>query len=44
MKSKIKYLVPCKGEVIGAFCLSEPEAGSDATSKKRQQSIKEIIY
>jgi alkylation response protein AidB-like acyl-CoA dehydrogenase len=23
-----------KGEVIGAFCLSEPEAGSDATSQK----------
>jgi alkylation response protein AidB-like acyl-CoA dehydrogenase len=30
---KQKYLVPlAKGEVIGAFCLSEPEAGSDATS------------
>jgi alkylation response protein AidB-like acyl-CoA dehydrogenase len=23
-----------KGEIIGAFCLSEPEAGSDATSQK----------
>ena len=22
-----------KGEKIGAFCLSEPEAGSDATSQ-----------
>jgi alkylation response protein AidB-like acyl-CoA dehydrogenase len=32
---KQKYLVPlAKGEVIGAFCLSEPEAGSDATSQK----------
>ena len=32
---KMKYLVPlAKGEVIGAFCLSEPEAGSDATSQK----------
>jgi alkylation response protein AidB-like acyl-CoA dehydrogenase len=32
---KIKYLVPlAKGEKIGAFCLSEPEAGSDATSQK----------
>src|SRR5690554_7095679 len=30
-----KYLVPlAQGEVIGAFCLSEPEAGSDATSQK----------
>lgn len=32
---KEKYLVPlAKGEVIGAFALSEPEAGSDATSQK----------
>ena len=28
---KKKYLVPlCKGEKIGAFCLTEPNAGSDA--------------
>ena len=34
-EQKIKYLTPlAKGEVIGAFCLSEPEAGSDATSQK----------
>lgn len=33
-EQKLKYLVPlAKGEVIGAFCLSEPEAGSDATSQ-----------
>src|SRR3972149_3532563 len=32
---KKKYLVPlAKGEIIGAFCLSEPEAGSEATSQK----------
>ncbi len=32
---KRKYLVPlAKGEIIGAFCLSEPEAGSDATSQR----------
>ena len=32
---KQKYLIPlAKGEIIGAFCLSEPEAGSDATSQK----------
>jgi len=32
---KQKYLVPLtRGDVIGAFCLSEPEAGSDATSQK----------
>ncbi len=32
---KQKYLVPlAKGEIIGAFCLSEPEAGSDATSQQ----------
>src|ERR1700739_3936240 len=31
---KRKYLVPlAKGEKLGAFCLSEPEAGSDATSQ-----------
>ncbi len=31
-EQKQKYLVPlAKGEIIGAFCLSEPEAGSDAT-------------
>ncbi|SHG29114.1 Acyl-CoA dehydrogenase [Flavobacterium segetis] len=34
-EQKMKYLIPlAKGEVIGAFCLSEPEAGSDATSQK----------
>ncbi len=34
-EQKQKYLVPlAKGEQIGAFCLSEPEAGSDATSQK----------
>jgi alkylation response protein AidB-like acyl-CoA dehydrogenase len=33
-EQKLKYLVPlARGEVIGAFCLSEPEAGSDATSQ-----------
>jgi alkylation response protein AidB-like acyl-CoA dehydrogenase len=32
---KEKYLVPlAKGEKLGAFCLSEPEAGSDATSQR----------
>ncbi len=34
-KQKEKYLKPlASGEIIGAFCLSEPEAGSDATSQK----------
>jgi alkylation response protein AidB-like acyl-CoA dehydrogenase len=33
-EQKMKYLVPlAKGEKIGAFCLSEPEAGSDATQQ-----------
>lgn len=32
---KQKYLTKlASGEVIGAFCLSEPEAGSDATSQR----------
>ena len=34
-EQKVKYLTPlAKGDVIGAFCLSEPEAGSDATSQR----------
>jgi len=34
-EQKQKYLVPlAKGEIIGAFCLSEPEAGSDATHQR----------
>jgi len=34
-EQKQKFLVPlAKGEKIGAFCLSEPEAGSDATSQR----------
>lgn len=34
-EQKQKYLVPlAKGEIIGAFCLSEPEAGSDATQQR----------
>jgi alkylation response protein AidB-like acyl-CoA dehydrogenase len=33
-EQKEKYLKPlARGEKIGAFCLSEPEAGSDATSQ-----------
>lgn len=36
-EQKQKYLVPlAKGEIIGAFCLSEPEAGSDATSQRTE--------
>lgn len=33
-EQKNKYLIPlATGEKLGAFCLSEPEAGSDATSQ-----------
>lgn len=36
-EQKKKYLEPlAKGEVIGAFALSEPEAGSDATSQQTE--------
>ena len=36
-EQKEKYLKPlARGEIIGAFCLSEPEAGSDATSQKTE--------
>ncbi|MBT8205026.1 MAG: acyl-CoA dehydrogenase family protein, partial [Eudoraea sp.] len=34
-EQKQKYLTRlATGELLGAFCLSEPEAGSDATSQK----------
>jgi alkylation response protein AidB-like acyl-CoA dehydrogenase len=33
-EQKQKYLTPlASGQILGAFCLSEPEAGSDATSQ-----------
>jgi alkylation response protein AidB-like acyl-CoA dehydrogenase len=44
-EQKQKYLVPAaKGEVIGAFCLSEPEAGSDATSQRTTAIEKDDHY
>lgn len=34
-EQKKRYLVPlARGEMLGAFCLSEPQAGSDATNLK----------
>lgn len=43
-EQKQKYLVPlAKGEKIGAFGLTEPNAGSDAAVRKRQQFLKGII-
>ena len=42
---KEKYLKPlASGEKIGAFCLSEPEAGSDATSQKTTAEDKGDFY
>jgi alkylation response protein AidB-like acyl-CoA dehydrogenase len=39
-EQKQKYLKPlAAGEILGAFCLSEPEAGSDATSQKTNAVI-----
>ncbi|MBN3581288.1 acyl-CoA dehydrogenase [Algoriphagus aestuarii] len=36
-EQKEKYLKPlAAGELLGAFCLSEPEAGSDATSQRTE--------
>jgi alkylation response protein AidB-like acyl-CoA dehydrogenase len=44
-EQKQKYLVPlAKGEIIGAFCLSEPEAGSDATSQRTTGADKGDYY
>jgi len=42
---KEKYLKPlAAGEIIGAFCLSEPEAGSDATSQHTMAEDKGDYY
>lgn len=42
---KEKYLKPlASGEKIGAFCLSEPEAGSDATSQQTTAEDKGDYY
>lgn len=42
---KLKYLVPlAKGEIHGGFCLSEPEAGSDATSQRTSAEDKGDYY
>jgi alkylation response protein AidB-like acyl-CoA dehydrogenase len=44
-EQKIKYLTPlASGQVIGAFALSEPEAGSDATSQKTTAEDKGDYY
>ncbi len=44
-EQKVKYLTPlAKGEVIGAFALSEPEAGSDATSQSTTPADKGDYY
>jgi len=44
-EQKVKYLKPlAAGQVIGAFCLSEPEAGSDATSQRTTAEDKGEYY
>ena len=44
-EQKQKYLIPlAKGEILGAFCLSEPEAGSDATSQRTTAEDKGDYY
>jgi alkylation response protein AidB-like acyl-CoA dehydrogenase len=44
-EQKQKYLPRlASGEIIGAFCLSEPEAGSDATSQKTTATDKGDHY
>ncbi|HEY3430425.1 MAG TPA: acyl-CoA dehydrogenase, partial [Cyclobacteriaceae bacterium] len=44
-EQKQKYLKPlAAGEIIGAFCLSEPEAGSDATSQRTTAEDKGDYY
>jgi alkylation response protein AidB-like acyl-CoA dehydrogenase len=42
---KQKYLTRlASGEILGAFCLSEPEAGSDATSQKTSAKLAGDYY
>ncbi len=42
---KQKYLIPmCSGKAFGAFALSEPEAGSDATKQRTTAIEKEDYY
>jgi len=44
-EQKEKYLKPlAAGKIIGAFCLSEPEAGSDATSQRTTAEDKGDYY
>lgn len=44
-EQKEKYLKPlASGEVLGAFCLSEPEAGSDATSQRTEAKLEGDQY
>ncbi len=42
---KDKYLRPlAAGQMLGAFCLSEPEAGSDATKQKTEAVLEGDHY
>lgn len=44
-EQKRKYLVPlAKGETLGAFCLTEPQAGSDATNLKMRAAADGDFY
>jgi alkylation response protein AidB-like acyl-CoA dehydrogenase len=44
-EQKEKYLKPlASGKIVGAFCLSEPEAGSDATSQRTTAEDKGDYY
>ena len=44
-EQKQNYLTKlATGEVLGAFCLSEPEAGSDATSQQTTAVLQEDYY
>jgi len=42
---KKKYLYPCaKGEILGGFALTEPNAGSDATAQRTTAVRKQDMY
>ena len=44
-EQKKKYLRPlAKGDILGAFCLSEPESGSDSTAQRTTASLEGDYY
>src|SRR3546814_10534365 len=44
VEQKVRYLKPlARGEWIGAFCLTEPQAGSDARSEEHTSELQSLM-